>query len=104
MSDCMTTRGKLGAITLVLLLIAVALQVFGSRDQDPATAGCLRVAIVTGAWWLAYPQLASLPRWLVGITALVAIVAAIKPKLLIVGVPVVLALWMLRPRRPKLNR
>ena len=100
----MTTRGKLGLLTLVLLIAALALSLAGSTDQAPAGAACFRVAIVLGAWWMAYPQLASLPRWLVVVTGMVAVIAAFKPKALLIGLPLVLALWMLRPRHKRPTR
>jgi hypothetical protein len=94
----MTTRNRLAVITLVLLAGALALRLFGGEEQGAIEFACLRMAIVLGAAWMAYPQMATLPRWLVLATGAVALVAAIKPKALIVGLPILGALWMLRPR------
>jgi hypothetical protein len=94
----MSTRNRLALVTVVLLSGALSLRLFAGDQQAALEFACLRMAIVLGAAWMAYPQLATLPRWLMLATAAVALVAAIKPKALIIGLPILGALWMLRPR------
>jgi hypothetical protein len=94
----MTTRNRLAVITLVLFAGSLALRLFAGEERAALAFACLRMAIVLGAAWMAYPQMTALPRWLVLATGAVAIVAAIKPKALIVGLPILGALWALRPR------
>jgi|SRR5687768_1731277 hypothetical protein len=103
--DSMTTRSKLGILTVLLLGIALSLRLFADKDNATAEFACLRMAIVLGAAWMAYPQLMTLPRWMMLATAAVGIVAAIKPKALIIGLPLLVALFMLRPKsKPPLRR
>jgi len=101
----MTTRSKLGILTVLLLTIALGLRLFADEDKATAEFACLRMAIVLGAAWMAYPQLVVLPRWMILSTTAVAIVAAIKPKALIIGLPLLAILFMLRPKsKPPVRR
>ncbi len=93
-------RPTVGTVALVLLGAAVALWA-RSPDWDREQvllAACVRVGLVMGAIWLAHPQLVKLPTWLPNVMLVVAIVVALKPKLIVIAVPLLLLLLWLRPR------
>ena len=96
----MARRTKLGLLALVLFALAGVLWMF-EASSPLATEGwgaCLRVGIILGAFWLAYPDLVRLPVWL--LPALIVIVlAAIRWKIFLFAVPPDIFLgWLLRPR------
>ncbi len=88
-------RPTIGLIALVLLALGAAT----IHQSDPTwSAACLRIGLVMGIWWFAFPQLATLPRWAL-IGSLVALVIAARwPRLLVMLVPVAAVLWLLAPR------
>ena len=92
-------RTSLGLIALVLLVIGGIAALRGPDDGSAAgfAGGCVRVGLVLGALWLALPQitafLARAPRWLLTASAIGLIVGAIRPMLLVVIVPGLIALW-----------
>ncbi len=93
-------RPTVGTVALVLLGAAVALWA-RSPDWDREQvllAACVRIGLVMGAIWLAHPQLIKLPAWLPNVMLVVAIVVALKPKLIVIAVPLLLLLLWLRPR------
>ena len=89
-------RPTIGLIALVLLVAGVATY---QQSDTTLPAACLRMGLVMGIWWFAFPQLASLPRWLVFTTLGVLVVGAVRPRLLWVALPVIVLLWFLSPRR-----
>jgi hypothetical protein len=60
---------------------------------------CLRPAIVMGLLWLALPQLSELPRWLTIAAVIAGLIVVWRPRALLLVVPVLAAMWLLRPRR-----
>lgn len=88
-------RATIGLLAVVLLIVG-----FFTRHQvDEAVSGaCFRVGLMMGLWWFAYPQVQNVPRWLAVTGGLLLLVVMLRPKLLIFAVPVVIALWLLRPR------
>lgn len=88
---------------MLLLLGSVLLFVFDPAwMESPAfAASMLRIGCVLGAIWLAYPELSRLPRWLVPLLIGVAVAIAVKPKLALFLVPLVLAVLILRPKGKK---
>ncbi len=54
-----------------------------------------------GVIWLAYPEVARLPRWLLGTVPVLAVFLALRPKLFLIAVPVVIALAILKPKAPR---
>ncbi len=90
----------LGVIAAGLLLAAAGLAVW-KPDEGMWISSTARAGIVLAAIWLALPDLSRLRNglWAAGI-AVVAIVAVLRPKLLIPAVIALAALAILRPRSP----
>jgi hypothetical protein len=88
-------RAAIGLFAVVLLIVG-----FFTRHQvdDAISGACVRVGLMMGIWWFAYPQLQNVPRWLAVTGGLLLLVVMLRPKLLIFAVPVVIVLWILRPR------
>jgi hypothetical protein len=96
-------RPTIGAIAVVLLGAAAVLNFLPeSWGSFPGLlAACLRVGILMAALWLAHPQLHRLPVWLLGSIVVSAMAVALRPRLALVAVPLVVALWALASwRRP----
>jgi hypothetical protein len=98
-------RTALGLVTLLLLIVGGATLVTrgaGDESKTPFAAGCIRVGLVLGALWLALPQItaffARAPRWLLVASAIGLIICAVKPWLLLILVPALVALWILGPK------
>ncbi len=89
-------RPTIGLIALVLLAIGAATY---AQTESTLSAASLRVGLVMGIWWFAFPQLMSLPRWLVFTTVGALLVGAWRPRVLWIALPVIVALWFLSPRR-----
>jgi hypothetical protein len=92
-------RPTLGAITILLLAIGLYYQWAYPQGERPLASACLRVGVVMAALWLAQPQLALLPRWLLIVVMVALGIVAWRPQVLWVALPVVLVLWLLRPRK-----
>jgi hypothetical protein len=90
-------RTALGWIVVCLLTVAGLLHVW-FPSEIMLRDGCLRCALVLGLVWLALPQLLELPRWAVATTLTSALLVLWRPKLLLFALPVLLAMWFLRPR------
>ena len=96
-------RPTVGLLAIALLSAWVALWIWPLEwEGNHALQGaCLRVGLVMGALWLALPQLHRVPGWLVVLTTVVAVVVALQPRRAVVLVPVLIAAWLLRPRKRK---
>jgi hypothetical protein len=99
-------KAGLGISAVVLLGIAIALLVVQSKDANVQAfqAACLRVAIVLGAWWLAYDELRRLPKWILFVIPAAILLAALNkrwmPLVVVILVVAVLAkLGQLTKRR-----
>jgi hypothetical protein len=91
-------RHALGIIAIGLLAIGL----LWPDDAGAAFAGaCLRVAPVLALLWLAWPQLETLPLWLVAVFGVVLLLVLRWPKLLWAALPLAALLWLLRPRAPR---
>ncbi len=91
-----STRNLLGVVALGLSAVSA----WGWLRGDEALAGVtVRVGLVFGAVWLAWPSLVAVPRrsWLVVTIALIVLVA--RPRAAIVVIPVLL--WTTSRNRPK---
>jgi hypothetical protein len=94
-------RALVGIITLVLLAIAGTLSLIPGDEAYAWMGACLRVALVMGPLWLAWPQLARLHPWLIlgGLAAMVAVLLLAKqPRVLLMGLVILFVLARLRPR------
>jgi hypothetical protein len=92
-------RTSLGIVTLALLALGLLVLWRGPEGGTAFGAGCIRVGLLLGALWLAWPQIMAFltrtPRWLLVASGIALIVCAIKPMLLFVAVPMLGALWLL---------
>jgi hypothetical protein len=91
-------RPAIGLIAILLLVIGGVLLVFDLGDGQQIGGPCLRVGILMSLVWMSEPQLRRLPRWLPIAVIALAVVLALRPKLFLVSLVIVVALWLLRPR------
>lgn len=90
-------RAAIGVFAALLLTAGIALY---GRADDGFSGACVRVGLMMGIWWFAYPQVQRVPRWL-GITGgLLLVLVMLRPKLVLLAIPVLIVLWILRPRTP----
>lgn len=101
-------RAAIGILTIGLLGLAAAWPVLKPESDGTLPLACLRVAIVLAALWLAFPQASRLPPWKVAAVVVPLAIFAIRPKLilailrpkvLLAAIPLLTALWFLRPRK-----
>ncbi len=104
-------RHLLGILSLVLLAGAVyGLLRYGTAESQASmlSSMCLRIGLVLGAIWLAFPQVRQLSGtmspWMVAPFALLGIIVLARPRTAVVMVPIALALgvlafvgWLLKP-------
>jgi hypothetical protein len=97
----MSSRTLLGILTIGLLVAGVAL-LFQDGVAFTYAGGFIKSGLVTGALWLALPQLTNFftktPRWLLIGGGIGIAIATMNWQLLLVIVPVVAALWFFAPR------
>jgi hypothetical protein len=99
-----TTVGITAAVLLSAAAVFAFWQPSGWEGHQPMLSGaCLRVGLVLGALWLAHPQLSRLPSWMFGVGAALAVVVALRPKLILLAVPLVVVLWLVKPRASRRN-
>ena len=96
----MSSRTLLGILTIGLL-VGGGYLLFVKGDYI-YSGGFLKSGFVTGALWLALPQLTSFfqktPRWLLIAGGIGIAFATMNPLLLLVIVPAVAGLWFFGPR------
>ena len=100
-------RPTVAAITLLLILGAIVMWMWPPDAQDATLSSLhgafVRVAILTGALWLAEPTLRRFPPWMILAVLLggvVALAALRQPGVLRVAVPVLIVLWLTRRAPP----
>ena len=101
----MMQRHAIGIIAIVLLLGSVGLfiwqRVEPSEDWRYALMGATnRVGILMAVIWLAYRELKRLPPWMWGTLPVLLAILAVRPRYLVIAVPIVIALAILKPRLP----
>jgi hypothetical protein len=96
-------RLKLGGAALGLFAAAAALYFWelGGGQSQVWIAGLLRVAVLAGAGWLAWPQLKRFPPFLWVAAAGMLALLALRPRYFLLGCAVLLAMAVLRPRPKK---
>ncbi|MBQ3387830.1 MAG: hypothetical protein IJG60_01290 [Thermoguttaceae bacterium] len=95
----MPLRSRAGWITVLFWIASLAAIVYGA---DELTLGAfLRTAVVMSLLWLAWPQLARMPRWLCVTVPAAALVAAFQPRVLFVLIPGLLLYGFVRPKPKK---
>ena len=93
-------RPTVGLLAIALLGSGIALLIWPQPWDfyQPLLAACWRVGSVMAALWLAHPQVSQLPSWFVATLLITGLVVALRPKLIVVAVPMLLAVWAMRPR------
>ena len=87
-----------------LFLVAAAVQLYrdgiASAESSMMASICLRVGLVLGATWLAYPQLRQVgqrvPPWFLGTVFLALIFVLIKPRAILAIAPILAAIAVLQ--------
>jgi len=104
-------RHAVGIVALLLLATGVTgLIVYGVGDDKTSMllSVCLRIGMVLGAIWLAFPQLLQLAGksspWMLGLLSICGIVIILRPRLIVVIGPLLFVLgilyfvgWMMKP-------
>jgi hypothetical protein len=84
---------------LLLLGAAGGLWLWGAGgDYWQLAPFCGRLGAVMAVWWLAYPDLARWPPWLLAVIPVLLIVLARWPRCMLLVIPVIAVLAILRPR------
>lgn len=93
-------RHLIGIIGLLLLCGAVAFEVWPPDGPwaEQSRAACWRVGPVLILLWMAYNELTRLPAWLLATFPPMVIVLAVRPRIFLLLVPVLIALAILQPR------
>ena len=103
-------RHAVGVIALLMLGFGIGLWIWPPSGGGAAFAHgmCLKVGLVLGAVWLAWPQLERLPPWLFGAVFVLIMAITIRPRVTLallpyaaMVVPLLLLLHVLRPTRRK---
>lgn len=90
-------RNILGICALILLAGAVYYRIWppGSELEVGLHAACMRVGALCAVIWLAYRDLQRLPNWIGSVIFVAAVIVAIRPKMAIVAIPIVISLMIL---------
>ncbi|MCC9604456.1 hypothetical protein LOC68_27950 [Blastopirellula sp. JC732] len=100
----MNSRTKIGIVAIVCCVIGAALFLVDAptTSLEHFQGAMIKVGGVFAVLWLAYPQITKLPVWLSLAIVLVAITTAVASsvwkKAALVAIPILIVLWMLRPR------
>jgi hypothetical protein len=98
----MSSRFMLGIMTVALLVIGVGILCTAEGVTATYAGGFIKSGLVTGALWLALPQLTAFfkqtPRWLLIAGGIGIALATMNWQLLLLIVPVVAGLWFFGPR------
>lgn len=89
-------RRHLIGIIALLLFVGVLVSLYYEAPQF--TAACSRVGVLMAVLWLAYNELQRLPERLWRPLLVGALVLAIRPKLIVWAIPLIVALAILKPR------
>jgi hypothetical protein len=93
-------RHLIGILSLILLLGAAGFYFFPptSAVAIEAKAACWRMGLLLAVWWMAWPQVIRLPRWLLIAVPMLVVVLVLRPRYFLVAIPLVVALALLMPR------
>jgi hypothetical protein len=96
-------RTILGLISVVCFVAAAVLYGQETNSDDSfARSIAIRIGLITTAWWLAYPDFAKMPKWVMVVFAVLVLVVAVRPKLIPLAVLALIAYAVLRPRVKRL--
>jgi len=94
-------RHLIGILAGALLALGVYFSQWPMADETWQTwtlSACWRLGPALAILWLAYDDARRMPRWLLPVVLLVLAALALRPKLFLLAIPVVVALAILRPR------
>jgi hypothetical protein len=93
-------RHLIGIIALLCLLGYLAFRIWPPQEtwQQVLEGGCARGGALAAVAWLAYPDIRRMPGWLWGVLLAILVVVAIRPRTVLLAIPVIVALAILRPR------
>ncbi|HUE72955.1 MAG TPA: hypothetical protein VMP01_18865 [Pirellulaceae bacterium] len=99
-------RTLLGLIALVVLLAGIGTLLLAPRDDNntalSVAGGLIRVGLVLGALWLALPSITGMltrtPKWVLTAAVIGTVICVVRPQLLLLVVPLLMALWFLSSR------
>ena len=94
-------RPTIALLALLLLAGGVYLSLVDYQGglATGLNSACWRIGGLLVAVWIAHPQLVRLPAWLYLLLLVLAALIAVRPKLAIIVIPLVIAALWLRPRR-----
>ena len=93
-------RPTIAVLAVVLLCGGIYLS-FAKPEGTLVTglhAACWRVGGLLAAIWIAHPQLAKLPSWVYLLFFAATLAIAVRPRLAIIVLPLVIVAFWLRPR------
>jgi hypothetical protein len=93
-------RISIGIIAVLLFVGAVYFHAYPPEGGfwTQLESACWRVGTLMAVIWLAYPEVSRLPAWLLGTVPLLGIILALRPRYLLIAVPIVIAMAILKPR------
>jgi hypothetical protein len=92
-------RSIIGILALVLLAASLLSWVWPAAEAFVQFDGfCVRLGAILAVWWLAYPDLARLPAWILAGVPVLVIILARWPRFFWLFIPVVVVLAVLKPR------
>ena len=102
-SISLVRRHLIGIIAIASLLAAAALWMWPPEATWRATvhAGLVKGGVLSAIVWLAYGDVRSIPGWLWSILLGILVVVAVRPKMVLFAIPIIIALAILRPRLPR---
>lgn len=93
-------RTLLGILALICFLSGVVMLLAGHGGE--VAGGLIRVGLVLGALWLALPSITGIltrtPKWVLTAAVIGIVICVVRPQLLLLVVPLLLALWFLSSR------
>ncbi len=104
----MLNRTSIGFVAIVLLAIGAGMGLANPQSAFAVESyqGALKMGLIFAAGWLAYDDVARLPKWLIP-ALIVMLFVMFRYKALVIAVPIAAALgWLLWPRdkRPSKGR
>jgi len=93
-------RHLIGILGIVLSLGAAAFWIWQPTEawSQQLHAACQRMGPMLIILWVAYKEVSRLPAWLLGTFPVLLILLAVKPRLFLFLIPLVIALAILQPR------
>ncbi|MCL2304564.1 MAG: hypothetical protein FWC43_04405 [Planctomycetaceae bacterium] len=98
------TRDRIGiaaAILLVMAGVSYGLSYIAHDESIKPMAVSVRIGLPMFFLWLAWPDIAAFPRWMLQASIPVTILVAIYPQLLWFIIPAVLLMMFLQPKQAR---